>query len=231
MWFYNSELLPNGCGIDSWWDLTKPEYKGKIIMPELLTNTSYIAILTSFAEHADLFEKDYERVFGEKIKYTCGKENAAYELVYRLLNNDPVFVSDADEAAEAAGAPGAKEVVFGWAPSSKLRNNQNKGWHLAPIMTKPGICPPKYHYLLIMDNCDHPNAAKLLARYLAGDTNGDSNGLKQFNLLGGWSIRDDVENAEGTIPLSELPLFASNPAFVYSETPDMEDFIMKIVTK
>lgn len=228
-WFYNFELCPDGVDVDSWWDLTRPEWKGKLLMNNLLTNQDYIAQFAAFAEYADELAADYEREFGEKITYTCGKENAGYELVYRLLNNDPIFTASSDEAIESVGADGVTEIKLAWGPSSKVRNNEKKGWHIAPLNMTPKVGVPKPNNLYVVNECLHPNAAKLFIRFICGGEDGTSPGFDPFNTLGGWPLRSDVTPAEGSIPLSEIPLWPNNPAFVYMEKPDMEDFIMNIL--
>ncbi len=230
-WFYNDQLLPEGPDVDSWWDLTKPEWNGKLIINNLLTNHDYIAQFAAFAEFADEFEADYEREFGEKITYTnpMGKENAAYEMVYRLLSNDVVFTQSSDEAVESVGADGVTEVKMAWGPSSKIRNNVNKGWHLHALNMTPKVGVPKPNFLYIVDSCEHPNAAKLLERYLEGGDDGKGRGTEQFNTLGGWYLPNDVVPAEGATPLSEIPLWPNNPEFVYVEVLDMEDFILNLL--
>ena len=230
-WFYNDQLLPDGPGVDSWWDLTKPEWKGKLIINNLLTNHDYIAQFAAFAEFADEIEADYEREFGEKITYTnpMGKDNAAYELVYRLLSNDIVFTQSSDEAVESVGADGVTEVKLAWGPSSKIRNNVNKGWHLHALNMTPKVGVPKPNFLYIVDGCEHPNAAKLLVRYLEGGDDGKGRGTEQFNTLGGWYLPNDVVPEEGSVPLSEIPLWPNDPEFVYVEVLDMEDFILSLL--
>lgn len=230
-WFYNDELCPEGVDVDSWWDLTRPEWKGKLIMNDLLTNHDYIAQFAAFAEFSDEFEADYQREFGEPIRYTnpAGKENAAYELVYRLIRNDIVFTQTSDEAVESVGAEGTTEVKLAWGPSSKIRNNVNKGWHLAALTTTPRVGVPKPNNLYIVDECKHPNAAKLALRYLLGGDDGNGRGKDQFNTMGGWFLRRDVLPEEGSTPLSDIPLWPNDPEFVYYEVLDMEDFILSLI--
>ena len=230
-WFYNFDLSPDGVDIDSWWDLTREEWRGKLVMNDLLTNHDYIAQFAAFVEFSDEFEADYEREFGEPITYTNpqGKENPVYELVYRILNNDVVMTQTSDQALEAVGAEGATEIKIGWGPSSKIRKNEDKGWHLAPLTMTPKVGVPKPNNLYIVDECEHPNAAKLVLRYLSGGDDGQSKGKDPFNTLGGWFIRSDVTPAEGSTPLSEIPLWPNNPEFVYIEVLDMEDFVLSIL--
>ena len=231
MWFYNTELNPDGVDIDSWWDLTREEWRGKIIMNDLLTKQSYIAQFAALGLVKDQLIEEYKREFGEDIVYTCGVNDPVYELVYRLLNNDIVYTPGSDEAVTACGAAGVTENKIAWGPSSKLRNNENKGFHLGIINMKPAIGIPNYHYLYVIDNCDHPNAAKLLTRYLAGGSDGQSAGYVPFNTLGAWSLRDDIPLLDGANPITDYTFVPSDPSYIYEATPDMADFVLKIVGK
>ena len=150
-------------------------------------------------------------------------------MVYRLLSNDVVFTQSSDEAVESVGADGVTEVKLAWGPSSKIRNNVNKGWHLHALTMTPKVGVPKPNFLYIVDSCDHPNAAKLLERYLEGGDDGKGRGTEQFNTLGGWYLPNDVTPEEGSTPLSEIPLWPNDPEFVYVEVLDMEDFILSLL--
>jgi iron(III) transport system substrate-binding protein len=75
-----------------------------------------------------------------------------------------------------------------------------------------------------VDRAPHPNAAKLLLRWMIGGTDGKGDGFKPFNTLGGWSVRDDVTPAPGNPPLAEVRTFDGDPNYLYANVPDMKDF-------
>jgi iron(III) transport system substrate-binding protein len=230
-WFYNSELY-SAPPVSSWWDLTKPEWKSRLVLQDPLSANTYLINFTAFVENAKLFEEDYERVFGEKIQLSPGCPTAAHELIKRLVDNDLIFESSSDAVCEAVGTKGQKGPgLLGWAASSKLRKNQSDGWVLAPINITPATSLQNQNNLYVVDHAPHPNAAKLLLRWMIGGTDGQAEGFNPFNTLGGWSVRDDVTPAKGNPPLAELKTFEGDPNFLYANVPDIKDFWISLQSK
>ncbi len=228
-WFYSSALFDEA-PVDSWWDLTKEEWRGNLLMLDPIGNRDYTSMYTSFLQHTDEIEADYERVFGEPITYTSGRENAGYELVYRLLRNDLIFTSTSDEVCESVAGVGVTEKKLGYAASSKLRKNKDNGWSLVPINILPSTGIPNPNNLYIVNEAPHPNAAKLLLRWMMGEADGQGEGFDPFNTLGGWSVRENVTLPEGSTPLDDLHVWNFDPMFVYNNVHDMEDFVLMLLS-
>jgi iron(III) transport system substrate-binding protein len=113
-------------------------------------------------------------------------------------------------------------------PSSKLRNNASKGWKLKEIKIEPYVGIPATNVLYIVDHCPHPNAAKLLVRWMMGEADGTGEGNKPFQTLGGWSVRDDIADTEGMCTLEDMNIVPENPAYVYDNISDLIDFCLSI---
>lgn len=224
-WFYNSKLF-DAPPIDSWWDLTREEWKGNLIMNDPVSELNYMAVFTSFLAHVDEIEADYEREFGEKLVLSDGCENAAYELIYRLFNNDVIFMSSSDEVCESVAGTGATEKKLGYGASSKVRKNADNGWSLAPINILPSTGIPNLNNLYIVNEAPHPNAAKLLVRWMVGEADGTGEGFNPFNTLGGWSVRNNVPDKEGNTPLTDLNVWPADVMFIYENLQDMQDFFL-----
>ncbi|MDR2478093.1 MAG: extracellular solute-binding protein [Treponema sp.] len=231
-WFYNYELFDKP-PVSSWWDLTRPEWKGRLVLQDPLSANTYLINFAAFVQNADIFEKDYERVFGQKLQISPelknlvpgGEPTAAHELIKRLFDNDIIYESSSDNVCIAVGTPGQKGPgLLGWAASSKLRKNASDGWVLAPIDITPGTSLHNQNNLYIVDKAPHPSAAKLLVRWMLGEADGKGAGFNPFNTLGGWSVRDDVTPAKGNPPLDEIKTVEGDPGYLYAATPDIKDF-------
>ncbi|GHV94686.1 hypothetical protein AGMMS50293_10060 [Spirochaetia bacterium] len=231
-WFYNYEIFDKA-PISSWWDLTKPEWKGRLVMQDPLSANTYLINFAAFVQNADLFEKEYEQVFGQKLQISPelknlvpgGNPTAAHELIKRIFDNDIIFESSSDNICIAVATPGQKGPgLLGWAASSKLRKNASDGWVLAPIDITPGTSLHNQNNLYVVNNAPHPNAAKLLVRWMLGEADGKGPGFNPFNTLGGWSVRDDVTPAKGNPLLNDVKTLTGDPTYLYNETPDMKDF-------
>jgi iron(III) transport system substrate-binding protein len=225
-WFYNTELN-SAPPISSWWDLTKPEWKGRIMFLHPLTNMDYLATYTGFVQYTDEFAADYQRVFGEPIKLSPECPTAVHELLKRMLANDLIFGTSGD-ICEAVGTPGLTSAPIGYAGSNQLRKNQTDGWVLEPIQITPATSLTNQNNLYIVNECLHPNAAKLFLRWMLGEADGRGPGFTPFNTLGGWPVRDDVAPEEGSAPLTSIKFWAGDPAFIYDYTPEFKDFWISV---
>lgn len=226
--FYNTEVYPNGSPVDNLWDLTRPEWYGKVQMKDPMLTEENLNLLQTIVKYSDEMAKAYEKEFGEKIKLSSGIDNAGQEFIKRLIENGIVLTSSGSDAAMAVGAAGQSDPPLTLSvASSKIRYNESKGaklgiaWEMEP---KIGIT--KSNHLVMAANAPHPNAAKLLIRYLLGDSDGGG-GMRPFNVPGGWSSRSDVA-PEGDIHLEQLRDFTwfLDYDFIYNYGLPVRDFWM-----
>lgn len=224
--FYNKEAYPDGAPVDTLWDLTRPEWKGKIVMQNPIDNSSLGAWMAGFVleETAEELEELYEEEFGEKLELSEECPNAGYEFLKRLKANDPVYTSSSDEAAEAIGTPGQTNPPIGFAASSKMRKNESNGWVLESVNLLPNTGVPQINNIYMVEGSENTAAAKLLIRFILGGADGTSEGYDPFNTLGGWPVRDDIEAVEGSTPLSDLNVATFNPMEIYPIVNDVYDF-------
>lgn len=224
--FYNAEAYPDGSPVDSLWDLTRPEWTGKIVMQNPADNSSLGSWMAGLVleETATELEALYEEEFGEVLDLSDDAPNAGYEFLKRLKENKPIYVSSSDEAAEAIGTPGQENPPIGFAASSKLRKNESNGWALAAVNLLPNTGVPQINTIYMVEGSEHSAAAKLLIRFILGGANGTSEGYEPFNTLGGWPVRDDIEAVEGSTPLDELNVAEFDPMGIYEVINDVYDF-------
>ena len=224
--FYNSEAYPDGAPVSNIWEITQPEWKGRIMMQNPLDNVSWGSWIAGFCtgDVPDQLAAAYKELTGEELTLSEGCENAGYEFLKRLHDNEPIFTSSSDEIAEAVGTKGQTNPPIGFCASSKLRKNIDNDWCLAPINLYPTTGIPAINTLYVVEGCEHPNAAKLLIRFMLGGTDGDLSGYEPFNTLGGWPVRDDIEPAEGSTPYEELNVSAFDPVAIYDNINVVRDF-------
>ena len=179
--FYNSEAYPDGSPVTNIWQLTEPEWKGRVMMQNPLDNLAWGSWITGFC------------------------------------------VGDVPDQL-AASYKGQTNPPIGFCASSKLRKNEDNNWCLAPVNLEPTTGIPAINTLYVVGECEHPNAAKLLIRFMMGGADGDVSGYKYFNTLGGWPVRDDIEPAEGSTPYSELHVSDFNVTDIYENINPVRDF-------
>ena len=55
--FYNNEVYSKS-PIRSWWDLTKPDWKGKVMMPDPMSAPELLSLFGVFSKYSDIMAKD-----------------------------------------------------------------------------------------------------------------------------------------------------------------------------
>lgn len=224
--FYNAEAYPDGSPVTNIWQVTEPQWKGKIMMQDPLDNLSWGSWITGFCvgEVPDQLAAAYQELYGEELVLSEGCANAGYEFLKRLHDNAPTYTASSDEIAEAVGTAGQSDPPIGFSASSKLRKNKDNGWVLAPVNLYPNTGIPAINTLYVVEGSEHPAAAKLLIRFMMGGIDGDTSGYAPFNTLGGWPVRDDIEPAEGSVPYEEMNVAPFDAEEIYVNYNTVRDF-------
>lgn len=224
LWFYNTEVYET-CPITSWWDLTKEEWRGRVVFQDAAANDAYCAPLTAMVQHADEMAADYEKVFGTPIVLDADEPNAAYAFIKRFLANSPIMAKGSDEVIELVGAAGQKNPPVGYSSSVKLRKTED-GYFInyAPTQMSVSNGIPALNFVAIANNCAHPNAAKLFIKYWLGGEDGKGEGYSPLVSLGSWSVRPENPTAEGNLALSDIPLWDVDFEFIYQNIEDVRDY-------
>ena len=165
VWVYNTALF-DACPVTNIWQLTEPEWKGKVAMQDPLGKASYVDWFNQMASHADAkVAAAYASHYDKAIDTSA--ETATAQWVKALAANAPLL-TDADAAAgEAVAAPGQTEPFMGLVSSAKFRDNAEGGFTL-------GLCTGLDPFLgwlypgvgLITAGTNSPNAAKLFIHYV-----------------------------------------------------------------
>ncbi len=143
-----------------------------------------------------------------------GKPDAAKEWLYRMLNNKPTFQRSTTKIFKNIGSVKQKNPPVGFTTFSKIRKNKKGVLDAQPAYdVKPvfGVSYPTV--LVIADRSPHPNAAKLLIRYMM------EKGFKYWNVHGDYAARSDVAAKQvkkfGVPPFEKLKMWPINQEQVY----------------
>ena len=227
--FYNTQTYSEA-PVDSLWDLTREEWRGKVQMKDPMLTEENLNLLQTIVQHADKMAEAYEKEFGKPITLSKGVENAGFEFIKRLVENDIVLTTSDGNAAKAVGTPDQKDPPLTLSvASSKLRYNASKGtklgiaWNVEP---KVGIT--KSNHLVMAANAPHPNASKLLIRWLLGDSNGKA-GISPWMVPGGWPSRKDIKPV-ASVSVDELDKYTwfIDYDYVYSYGLAVRDFWLSL---
>lgn len=189
---YNTEVY-KAPPINNWWDLTEPEWKGRVMINDPVANLTYSELMLTIIRNADEMAAAYKAKYGKEIELK--EANAGYEFIARFIANDPVLMSSGEDIIDAVGFKGQTKPPIGFASSSKLRHIEQSGLPIAPIFdVAPRVSVMSSSVLYIANKAPHPNAAQLLARWSMGEVDGKAAGLEPFNTDGVWIPRPDVKN-------------------------------------
>jgi iron(III) transport system substrate-binding protein len=216
---YNAELNPNGCPITNWWQLTEPEWKGKVFIEDPLGDVSTMSILTSLTQHGDEFAAAYKELYGKDPVLDADTPNAGWLWLKKFAANAPVPEPGGDEVTEAFATPGMTEAGVGFTSYSKYRNTLKGEVVFEPCKdAKPVMGIQTATYLAITNHAPHPNAAKLFINFVLND------GREPWNVIGDYPARTDVPEPKGAIPMSELKVWVMDDTFVYKNISQVRDF-------
>lgn len=164
VWTYNTEKYDK-CPVTNIWQLTEPQWKGKLAMLDLFDKPLYADWFNQIETHHDAeVAKAYEALYGKPLDIRNQTATAAW--VKAFAENAPLL-SDSSTVAEAAGAPGQTDPFFVITSTAKYRDNESKGLKLglcSGVQPFTGFLYPGFG--LIAAKTKSPNAAKLFVRYL-----------------------------------------------------------------
>ena len=224
--FYNAAKHEGDAPLDNLWDLTREEWKGRVLMPNPLESSVQANVLQTILQHPDEMAAAYKAEFGDEITWSeklekavkknplLGKPDAAKEWLARVLANDPVFLGSTTKIFKNVGDVNQDNPPICISTFSKMRSNKKGEINAQPAFNVRPVLGVSYPTVLVMaDRAPHPNAAKLLIRYMMED------GFKPWNVPGDYAGRADVakeQEAEFDLPpFEEVKMWPIDQTYVY----------------
>jgi len=227
VWGYNNEINKNGCPLTNWWQLTEPVLKGKVFIEDPIADASTTAKYSLIAEHADEMATAYKSFYGKEwttdVDATSEVENAGYLFLKKFAKNEPVSEPGGDEVDTAYASIGMDPTVepgYGWTGWDSYASTLDGELAMAPCLTiEPVIGVYKSNYLAIANNASHPNAAKLLIKFLL-----TADGFKPWNKIGTYPDAVGLPIAEGMPDPATLKVWPSDDLFAWENNSKVRDF-------
>ncbi|UJF33027.1 ABC transporter substrate-binding protein [Paenibacillus hexagrammi] len=221
--WYNSDHYDKP-PVTNWWDLTTPEWKGKVYTADPVGDPSFMNLFSTFAVHADDMAAAYKMKFGKDIELH-GTENAGYEFIKQLLDNQLVTLDGSTDVLDAIGKKDSDALAI--AVTGEVADLKEEGWHAKPIYDlKPKTSVVDAGYFFLAKNAPHEAAAKLFIRWMLGEADGQGAGIEPFNEVGSWVPRDDVKT-KNEIAFDQLNLWNYDGEALYKIEPKVRDFWIK----
>jgi len=161
---YNTALFDT-CPITNIWQLTEPEWKGRVSMQDPLGKPSYTDWFNQMRSHADdKIAAAYEAQYGKALETDFDSATEAF--VAALAANGPLLTDSDSSAAEAVAAPGQTEPFVGLVSVAKFRDNEGAGFTLGLCAgIDPIIGFRNATVGVIVKGTNSPNAARLFIHY------------------------------------------------------------------
>ncbi len=248
VFYYNTEAYDKP-PIKNIWELTMPEWKGRVVTKDPNKSLSVLMGFVTLVQHAKELEAAYKRLTGKDLVLHDGVPDAGYEFIYRLLHNDLIILKSGGKVAAASGKRGQKNPPISIIYFTYLRYNDSKKYAngvITPLDPVEKLVYPTY--TAIARQAPHPNAAKLFTAFLMGSpkltkdtvleppyTEGKAaellQGLAPYFDPGSASPRTDVPKPKGGEIWDELKGWDVDPDFMWYNAPKIQDFWTQEVSK
>ncbi|SFV38791.1 iron(III) transport system substrate-binding protein [Devosia crocina] len=227
---YNEDANPDGAPVSNLWELTTPDWTGRVIMVDPLQRGDYLDLMTEIVLRSDEMASAYEAQFGEAIDLDDGIENAGQQFIVDLFENDLILVSSTDDVNAAVGTLGQDNPPVGFTSYSDRRDNEDEGWALQvanDVTPSNGIIFPAV--LAVSSSATHPAAARLVIDFLMGDDSETGGaGFAPFYVAGDYATRSDIVSHPDAVPLDEFVAWAIDPAATAEIRQDVGDLVLSL---
>lgn len=195
---YNTDNLTPAKAPKSWEDLADPRFRGRIVMPDPTSPGAGLSILQSLLETGGTTDEDWLR---------------------RLAANDPALIKGVQPAIEALKT-GEYDVMLGGL-DQVTGTALEKGTNLKFVFPVEGATPLSKHYIGLITNAPHPNAAKLLETWLLSEEGQKCLVGKE----GEYPVREGIAPPGDLPPLDELENLAVQKPATYDELERQTDYL------
>jgi ABC-type Fe3+ transport system substrate-binding protein len=162
---YNTEVYGDKCPVTNVWQLTEDAWYGKVILRDPLITPAHLDFYVAIVSDPEPLAQAYEEYYGEPL--VTDEENAGWEFLKRLFQNDPLTMDSDSDVGDAVGGAGQTDPPIGIYSLTKHRDIEEKDLKLrACHEMEPFIGYGYPMYGLIVKDALHPNAAKLFAHCL-----------------------------------------------------------------
>jgi len=227
---YNEKAYPGGSPVTNLWQLTQPEWQGKVLMVDPSQRGELLDLLTEIALHPDEMASAYKAQFGKDIVVDADLQGAGEQFIKDLFANDLILVPNSDVLNKSVGDATAKNPPVGFGTYSDRRDNEKEGWALQianNVEPANGILFPAV--LTIADKAPNPAAARLLIDFMFGDdTPTGGAGFEPFNVPGDYATRTTIAHHPDSVKLDALKAWTIDPAKTAAARGRVSDLIITL---
>ncbi|WP_323006675.1 ABC transporter substrate-binding protein [Pseudorhodobacter sp.] len=227
---YNEAAYPDGTPIKNLWQLTTPDWRGKVLMEDPSQRGEALDLLTEISLRNDEMAAAYEAQFGKPIIVDSDLNGAGEQFIRALFDNDLVMVNDSTQLRAAIGDIKATNPSVGWTTYSAAKDNAKEGWALQisnDTVPSAGILFPAV--LVVAKDAPHPAAARLVIDYMMGDdTPSGGPGFEPFFVQGDYAARRTIADHPDAVPLEKVNLWTMDPTATGAARSRILDLIIML---
>ncbi|KKB85116.1 iron ABC transporter substrate-binding protein [Devosia limi DSM 17137] len=227
---YNEAAYPDGSPISNLWQLTTPDWRGKVLMVDPGQRGELLDLLTEISLHPDEMAAAYEKQFGSPIAVDSDLQGAGEQFIRDLFENDLILVANSDVLNESVGDKAATNPPVAFGTYSDRRDNEDEGWALQvanDVEPANGILFPAV--LTLANKAPNPAAARLVIDFMFGDDSPTGGpGFAPFNVPGDYATRSTITDDPDSVPLAELNAWTINPAAIAAARGRIADLIITL---
>jgi len=220
---YNSELNKE-CPVKNIWELTQPEWKGKVVVEDPLNDASTLSKLVTLAFHADEMKQAYVDLYGKEPELEADTPDAGWLWLKKFAQNAPIPQPGGDEVDSAFATPGMTENLLAFTSYSNYPDVQEGNLAFEPCWgLNPTTGIQSQSYLGIMNQATHPNAAKLFIKFITSEE-----GRDPWASFGTYFSDSTYEVPEGMKTLKEIRdlTWLIEEKFAYENLVQARDFYL-----
>lgn len=228
VFIYNDESAPVP-PFDNIWALTTDEWAGQFQFKNPFqegVNANFLTMVTK-PEVAEKIADAYKDYFGKEIELTT--ENAGYEWIKAILENDLILTTSDTKTAESIGIKGQNKANnAGLFVFSKFRYKESKNLALEPMMEVQPFSGFYYPiYALMASEAKNPNAAKLFIEHLLTEEGFQPWGKN----LGTYSSNPNIPLQPKDHPMTTWVdiLVEEDPAYCFENRAAVEEFLNEYI--
>ncbi len=231
VWGYNSQIHPEGCPLNNWWQLTDSTLEGKIYTEDPMTDVSTMAKWATVAEHGDEMAAAYKALYGVEWTTDAAAQtdafgqvvpNAGWLWVKKMAQNHPVVVDEIDIAYASVDMDPATEPGYGWTGWNSVEDTEAGDIVMAPCLDMaPSIGIAKTSYLAVANMAPHPNAAKLFIKLALSP-----DGYNPWASIGTYPATASIPLEEGEMAFADMlaKTWLMNPIYDWEWAAKVRDF-------
>ena len=223
---FNNEK--SGAPITNLWQLTDPEWKGRVQMKDAFqegVNMNFLTMLTR-PDVADKLAAAHKAHYGKDLVLTT--PNAGYEWIKRLYKNGLVLGTSDTKIFEAVGARGQEKQLAALVTINKMRTAESKKLSLDVVRNAEPFVGFYYPmYCMLPANSVNVNAARLFTEFVL-----TQEGFEPWvDSLGDYSPSRAIETNKDDFTLAEWAtrLVREDPTWCFEHRAEVEDFLNGIM--